>query len=71
MEHESDCYTNFLYSHQRIIKGTGGLGKKRSSVGHLNYYMIENGHNPEKSPGDLRRLSVTQAPVRDNQLTLM
>ena len=25
----------------------------------------------EKSPGDLRRLAVTQSPVKDHQLTLM
>ena len=33
--------------------------------------IIENGQNPEKSPGDLRRLAVTQSPVKDHQLTLM
>ena len=27
--------------------------------------------NTEKSPGDLRRLAVTQTPVKDHQLTLM
>ena len=27
--------------------------------------------NTEKSPGDLRRLAVTQSPVKDHQLTLM
>ena len=30
-----------------------------------------NSHNTEKSPGDLRRLAVTQSPVKDHQLTLM
>ena len=33
--------------------------------------IIENGQNTEKSPGDLRRLAVTQSPVKDHQLTLM
>ena len=32
---------------------------------------IENGQNTEKSPVDLRRLVVTQIPVKDNQLTQM
>ena len=27
--------------------------------------------NTEKSPGDLRRLAVTQTPVKNHQLTLM
>ena len=31
----------------------------------------ENGQNPETSPGDLRRLAVTQTPVKSHQLTLM
>ena len=63
MEHESDNYTNrnwcFWYSHQRINKGTGGLGKKRTSGDHPNHSLIENGQNTEKSPGDLGRLAVT------------
>ena len=33
--------------------------------------IIENGQNTEKSLGDLRRLAVTQSPVKDHQLTLM
>ena len=38
---------------------------------HPNYSIVENGQNTEKSPGDLRRLSVTQTPVKDHQLKLM
>ena len=38
---------------------------------HPNYCTIENDQNTEKSPGDLRRLAVTQTPVIDHQLTLM
>ena len=33
--------------------------------------LFENGQNTEKSPRDLRRLTVTQTPVKDHQLTLM
>ena len=33
--------------------------------------FIENGQNTEKSPGDLRRLAVTQTLVKDYQLTLI
>ena len=74
-KYESDNYTNCnwrsWYSHQRLIKGTGGFGNKRMSGDHLKYYIIENGQNTEKSPGDLRRLAVTQTTVKDHQLTLM
>ena len=56
MEHESDDYTNCnrcsWYSHQRIIKGTGGLRNKRTSGDHPNYYIIVISQNTEKSPGD-------------------
>ena len=54
-----------------IIKGTGGLGSWRTSGDHRNYCIIENGQNAEKSPGDLRRLVLTQIPEKDHQLKLM
>ena len=64
MEHEGDDYTNrdwwFLYSLQRIIKGTEELRGWKTSGDHPNYSIIENGQNTEKSPRDLRRLAVTQ-----------
>ena len=55
----------------RIIKGPGGFGSWQPSGDHPNNSIIENGQNTEKSPGDLRRLAVTQSPVKDHQLTLM
>ena len=54
-----------------IIKGTGGIGNKRTSGDHPNYNIPEIGQNTEKSPGDLRRLAVTQISLKDHQLTLM
>ena len=73
MEHESDgdtsCNWHARYSHQRIH--TGGLGIKRSSKDHPNYSIVEINQNTKKSPGDLRRLAVTQTPVKNHQLTLM
>ena len=46
-----------------LLKGLGGLGSWWTSEDHPNYSIIENGQNTEKSPGDLRRLAVTQTPV--------
>ena len=54
-----------------VTKGTGGFGSWRTSGDHPNYYIIENGQNAEKSPGDLRRLAVTQTSVKNHRLTLM
>ena len=49
VENENDGDTNFnwysQYSHQRIDKGTGGLGNKRTSGDHLNYNIIKIGQN--------------------------
>ena len=75
MEYESHGNTNCnkcaRYSHQRIGKGTGGLGNKRMSGDHPNYSIIKIGQNAERSPGDLGRLAVTQSQVEDNQLMLV
>ena len=49
-----------------ITKGTRGLGSWRTSGDHPNYYIIENGQNPAKSPGDWRRLAVTQTPEKNH-----
>ena len=66
-ELESDDYSNFKwcswYSHRRVGTGIGGLGNKMTNEDHPNYCIIEIGKNTEKSPGDMRRLGVTQTPV--------
>ena len=54
-----------------LLKVTGRLGSRRTSGDHPNYSVVENGQNTEKCSGDLRRLAVTQTPVKDHQLTLM
>ncbi len=70
MEHECDGDTNCKwrtrYNHQRVDKGTGELGNKRTTGDHTNYDIVE---NTEESPGDWRRLVVTNIPVRNHQLT--
>ena len=38
------------------------------SEDHSNDSIIENGQNTEESPGDLRRLAVTQTPVKTIRL---
>ena len=50
---------------------TKGLLKDLEAGGRVETIQIENGQNTEKSPGDLRRLSVAQTPMKDHQLTLM
>ena len=47
------------------------VGNRKTSRDHPNYRIIKIGLNTEKSPGDLRRLAVTQTPVRKHRLTLV
>ncbi len=53
-----------------LIKGTGGLGSRKTNGDHPNY-IIENGQNTEKSPEDLKTLAVIQTPLKNYQLKLM
>ena len=75
MEHQGDGDINCNWctwnNPQRIDKGTGRLGKKRTSGDHPDYSIIKIGQNTENSPRDLRRLDVDQTPVEDHQLTLV
>ena len=61
MEHEGDDFTNrdwcFFYSHQKIIKGTGGFGGCKDE---WRISKLQNGQNTEKSIGYLSRVAVTQ-----------
>ena len=59
------------YSHIRIDTRTGGLENKRTSGDYSNYCIIEICQNTEKSPGDLRKLAVTQTSVKGHQPTLI
>ena len=53
-----------------LLKGLEDLDW-RTGRDYPNDSIGKNGQNPETSPGDLRRLAVTQTLVKDNQLTLM
>ena len=63
IEHEGDADTHYGWctwdSLQRIGKGTGGLGNKRTSEKHPDYSILKIGQKTEKIPGKLRRLPVT------------
>ena len=54
-----------------LLKGLEDLKIRGCVEDHPNYNVIENGQNTEKSPGDLRRLPVTQTPGKNDQLKLM
>ena len=54
-----------------LIKGLEDLEIREKSGDHPNYCIIEIGQNTEKSPGDLRRVALTQTPVTDHQISLV
>ena len=58
-----------LEQSQRLSKRAGGVGYRRTNWDHTNYCIIEVGQNTKKSPEDLRKLAVTQIPVKYHQLT--
>ena len=67
MENETDNDTNYYLctrsNPQRIVKGAGRLGNKKISGEHPDNSIIKISQNTAKSPGDLRRLAVTQTPA--------
>ena len=74
MEDEGDGNTNCNWcarnNPQRIGTETERLGNKRRSQGNLEC-SIKISQDTEKSPGDLRRLAVTEIPVVNHPLSLM
>ena len=51
--------------------GTITKGLLKGLEDYPNDSIAKNGQNPETSPGDLKKLAVTQTPVKNHQLTLM
>ena len=75
VEHAGDNFTNCNWCiwnrNGRIAKETRGLGSWWTSGDHPKNSIVENGQTTKKSPGDLRRLAVTQTPVKNHRLTLI
>ena len=59
----------YIYALGTIPKGL--VNDWRTSRDHPDNRIIKINQNTKKSPGDLRRLAVTQTPVRNHQLTLV
>ena len=54
-----------------LVQGLEDLEIRGREGDHPNYSIVEIGQNSKKSPGDLRRLTVTQILVENHQLTLV
>ena len=75
VEHEgyndNNCNWRAWNGSQSLAKGSRGVCNQRTNRDKPNYSIAEIGQNTGKCPGDLRRLAVTQNPVKDYQLTLV
>ena len=56
---------------QRFGKRSCRAGNQRTCRDHPNHNITKISQNTEKNLGDLKRLAVTQAPVKDHQLILV
>ena len=58
MEYESDSDTSYKWCTQndpeRLGKGTGKIGNRKTSREHSNYSITKIGQSTENSPGDLQ-----------------
>ena len=67
VEHKGDGNTNCTWNDpQRIGKEIGTVGNWRKNLDHSNYSIVKISQNTERSPGDLRRLAITQTPKEDH-----
>ena len=75
MEYEGDddtiCNRCARNNPQRIGKGSRRLINQIISRDHPYYSIVKIGEISERSLGDLKRLSVTQTPVKSHQLMLV
>ena len=75
IEHEGNGDTGYNWYVRNDSQSLGNSDRKaryNSSIReHRNYSILKIGQNTEKSPGDLRRLAVTQTPLKDRQQVLV
>ena len=61
---------NILVTVIPIRKGVGTDGNWRTNRDYTYHSIVKIGQNPEKSHEDMRRLVITQTPVKDSQLSI-
>ena len=75
VEHEGDGDIGYNWctwnTPQWFGKRSGRSGNRKKNQKCLNYSLLEINQNTELSPGNLRRLAVTQTTEKDHQLNLV
>ena len=67
---DATCNWNTWNNPPMFLKEVTRVGNQRTNRDHIDNSILEICQNPEKSTGNLRRLAVTQTPVKDHQQTL-
>ena len=71
MEHEDDNFNWYDWNCPRkLVKETRGIRYQRKDRHYLDCSNVKIGWNTQKSPGDARRLAVTQTSVKDHHRLL-
>ena len=68
---DSNCYWYVCSGTKRLGEDSGKVRNWRTNGDHPNYDIDKSDKNTKKNPEDLRRLAITQIPVKDHQLTLV
>ena len=55
---DTSCIWRAWIDPQKLGKGAGRVGNRRTSRGHPNYSIAKNGQNRENSPGHLKKLGL-------------
>ena len=68
---DANCNWRTRNGSQSFEEGTGRVENQRTNCYHTNYSIIQISQNTEMSPGDLRRLALTQTPEKSHLLMLV
>ena len=68
---DTNCNWHAWNSLLKPGNGAGRVGNRKTYRDYRNYSIIKISQTTETSSGNMRRLTVTQIPARDQQLTLM
>ena len=65
------CNWRLWNGSKRLDKGSGTVGNRDTNGDNPKYSIVEISHRTEKIPENLKRLAVSQTPVKDYPLTLV
>ena len=64
VQSDTNCNWRSWMGTPRFGKGASGVRHRSMIRDHTNYSIVDIGQNTEKSSGDVRRLDITQTPMK-------